>query len=103
MSDWGLEKSHLLHCCVGCTADVPGYDHQVARVDACHHLSQIALEPQLKVFRGKVYKFRSKGCQGQVQDGVSYGRISEDGDVSLEIKRIPFQFREVIVEMRASL
>lgn len=103
MSDCGLEKSHLLHCCVGCTADVTGYDHQAARLDACHHRSQIALEPQLKVFGIKVYKFRSEGCQGQVQDGVSYGWISEDGDVSLEIKGNPFQFREIIAEMRASL
>lgn len=52
----------------------------------------MALEPQLKVFRLKFFKFRSKGCQGQVQDGVSHSWIFDEGDVSLEIKGFKFHF-----------
>lgn len=81
---FGLEKILLLHCCVGCTADVTGNHLQAAGMEASHHGSQIAVEPELKVFRVKVYKFRSKGCQGQVQDGVSYSWICNGGDVSLK-------------------
>lgn len=105
----GLQK-HLLHSCVGCTADVTGDHHQAARMEARHHRSQIALEPQLKVFRLKVFKFRSKGCQGQVQDGVPYNWSLDEGDVTLKnIGGFMFQFRrtfylsEITVEMRASL
>jgi len=55
-------------------------------MEAGHHSGQIDLEPQLKVFRLKVFKFRSKGRQGQVQDGVSYSWIFDEGDVSLQVK-----------------
>lgn len=82
-----LKPYHLLHSCVGCTADVTGDHRQNARTKARHHRSQIDLEPPLKVFRLKDFKFRSKGRQGQIQDGVSYLWISYDGDVSLENKR----------------
>lgn len=85
MSNCGPQK-YLLHSFVGCAADVTGDHHQAARLEARHHGSQIDLEPQLKVCRLKVFKFTSKGCQGQVQDGVSYTWIFDDGDVSLEIK-----------------
>lgn len=90
MSNCGLPKCRILHGCVGCTADVTGDHHQAARMEAGHHRSQIDLEPQLKVFRLKVYKFRSKGCQGQVQDGVSYTWVADGGDVSLEMKGFIF-------------
>ena len=109
MSICGLQKYHLLHSSVGCTADVPGDHRQAARTDAGHHSSQVFLEPQLKVLRLKVDKFRSKGCQGQVQDGVSYAWISDDSDVSLEMKGFVCQLRgtvylsQITVEMRASL
>lgn len=86
MSDFGLQKHQLLHSCVGCTADIPGNGHQASRLEAGQHSDQIELEPQLKVFRIKVSKFRSKGCQGQVQDGVSNGCILDNSDVSLEMK-----------------
>lgn len=76
-------KTYLLHGCVGCTADVTGDHHQNARMNACHHRSQVNLEPQLKVYRLKVFKFRSKGCQGQIEDDVSHPWICYDGDVSL--------------------
>lgn len=108
MPDCGLQK-YRLHSCVGCTADVTGDHHQAARTEACHHSSQIDLEPQLKISRLKLFKFRSKGRQGQVQDDVSYTCISDEGDVSLEMKGFMFQFRrtfylpEIIVEMSASL
>ena len=93
MSNCGLQKDDLLHSWVGYTADVTGNHHQAGRMEACHHRSQIDLEPQLKVFRLKVFKFRSKGRQGQVQHGVSYIWISEEGDVSLEIKGFMLEFR----------
>ena len=106
MSSCGLQKNHLLHSCVGCTADVTGDHHQAARVEACHHSKQIDLEPQLKVFRLICFKSRSKGCQGQVQDGISNIWIFDEGDVFLEIKRFTYQFRETfdiseIIVMRA--
>lgn len=97
MLSFGLQTYHLLHSCVGCTADVSGYHYQAARVEARHHRKQVDLEPQLKVFRPKFFKFRSKGCQGQVQDGVSYTWISDEGDVSLEIKGFTFQFRRTFL------
>ena len=85
-SDFGLEKCGFLHSFVGGTADVSGNHHQAARMDAGHDADQIDLEPQLKVFRLKGFKFRSKGCQGQVQDGVSCSWICDEGDVSLQMK-----------------
>lgn len=90
----GLKKYHLLHSCVGCTADVTGNGLQAARMETGHHRSQIPVEPELKVFRPKACKFRSKGCQGNVQDGVSYTWICEEGDVFLQIKRFMVQCRE---------
>lgn len=102
-SIFGRKKYHHLHSCVGCTADVTGNHLQAARMEAGHHRSQIAVEPELKVFRLKVCKFRSKGCQGQVQDGVSYSWICEEGDVSLEIKRFMFQFRETFTLLASFL
>ena len=92
-----LKPYHLLHGCVGCTADVTGDHHQNARMKARHHSSQIDLEPPLKVFRLKDFKFRSKGRQGQIQDGVSYLWICYDGDVSLEIKGIHLSVQEDIL------
>lgn len=92
-----LKQYHRLHSCVGCTADVTGDHHQNARMKARHHRSQINLEPLLKVFRFKVFKFRSKGCQGQIQDGGSYLWICYDGDVSLEIKGIHLSAQEDIL------
>jgi len=89
--DFGREK-YLLHGCVGCTADVAGDHHQAARREAGQDSGQIDLEPQLKVFRLKVLKFRSKGCQGQVQDGGSYIWIHDEGGVSLEMKGFACQF-----------
>lgn len=62
-------------------------------MEAGYHGGQIDLEPQLKVFRLKVFKFRSKDCQGQVQDGVSHSWIADEGDVSLEMKGFLFQFK----------
>lgn len=108
MLSFGLQTYHLLHSCVGCTADVTGYHYQAARAEARHHRKQVDLEPQLKLFRPKFFKFRSKGCQGQVQDGVSYTWIFDDGDVSLEIKGFTFQFRRTfciskITVVKASL
>jgi len=108
MLRFGLQTYYLLHSCVGCTADVTGYHHQAAGVEACHHRRQVDLEPLLKFFRFKFFEFRSKGCQGQVQDGFSYTWISDEGDVSLEIKGFTLQFRrsfcisEIIV-VKASL
>ena len=108
MCKCGLQE-YLLHSCVGCTADVPGDHHQAARMEARHHRSQIDLEPLLKVFRLKVFKFRSKGCQGQVQDGVPHSCFLDEGDVSLKkIRGFVLQFRrtfyfsEITVEIRAS-
>ncbi len=85
------EGTHLLHSCVGSTADVSGDHRQASRMETRHHRKQIALEPQLKTVRLKVPKSRSEGCQGQVQDGVSYAWIPDDSDVSLEIKGHIFQ------------
>ncbi len=97
MCNCGLQQ-YLLHSCVGCTADVTGDHHQAARMEARHHRSQIDLEPQLKVFRLKVIKFRSKGCQGHVQDGVPYNWIWDEGVVSLKKKkRIHVSVQEHIV------
>lgn len=84
----GLSKYRLLHSFVGCTADVAGDRQQVVRKEACHHTGQIDLEPQLKVFRHKIFIFRSDGCQGQVQDDVSHCWVTDEGDVFLENERI---------------
>lgn len=89
---WTLNDG-LLHSCIRLTADVPGDHYQRVLAQARHHRSQIDLKPLLKVFRVKVFKFRSKGCQGQVQDGVSNLWISDQGDVSLQEKGMMFQFR----------
>lgn len=90
----GLKKHYLLHSCVGCTADVTGNGLQAARMETGHHRSQIPVEPELKVFRPKACKLRSKGCQGHVQDGVSYTWIRVEGDISLQIKRFMVQCRK---------
>lgn len=90
----GLKKHYLLHSCVGCTADVTGNGLQAARMETGHYRSQIPLEPELKVFTPKACKFRSKGCQGDVQDGVPYTWILVEGDISLQIKRFLFQCKK---------
>lgn len=91
--DYGLVKN-LLHSCIRCTADVAGDDHQAVRRQTGHHSGQVELKPQLIVFWLKVPKFRSKACQGQVQDGVSDSWIEDVGDVFLEMKGLVSQIQK---------
>lgn len=79
-----VDIRNILHSLVGFTGDVTGDHPQAARKDARHHRNQINLEPLLIVFWLKVVKLRSKGCQGQVQNGVSHIWILDEGDISLK-------------------
>lgn len=62
MQNVALQNNLLLHCFVGCTADVTGDRHQAVRKEAGHHSGQIDLEPQLKVFGPKIDILRRDGC-----------------------------------------